>query len=194
MRRRTSFLSTIVMGVLVLLVVSVVQAQDKPAQLQNAQGCCYVDKTNDGECDNFIDKSGDGVCDNCPRSSCRCYLRCQGRGQGFADKNSDGVCDRLQKKQPPAGGRERGFGRRYSRSRGRGYGRRWGYGQGRGGCGRGRSSGQGPGFTDCNSDGVCDRLQRRQPPVGGRGLGYGRGRGRIPTLRIRGFSGRTKNK
>lgn len=42
--------------------------------------------------------------------------------------------------------------------------------------GAGRFQGRGPGYVDENGDGVCDRFQKGQPPLGGQGRGY-RGRG-----------------
>ncbi len=40
----------------------------------------------------------------------------------------------------------------------------------------GRFQGRGPGYVDQNRDGVCDRFQKGQPPLGGQGRGWGRGR------------------
>lgn len=62
----------------------------------------YVDKDDNGICDNFemrrgmsrnpgfTDKNNDGICDN--------YAQSQGRGKGpgFTDKDGDGICDHRQ--------------------------------------------------------------------------------------------------
>ncbi|HNX42870.1 MAG TPA: hypothetical protein PLJ84_00400 [Bacteroidales bacterium] len=62
----------------------------------------FVDKNNDGVCDNyssgryqgrganFVDKNNDGVCDNYGSG------RYQGRGANFIDSNKDGICDNRQ--------------------------------------------------------------------------------------------------
>ena len=50
--------------------------------------------------------------------------------------------------------------------------------QGRRG-GRGRFAGRGPGFVDQDGNGVCDRLEKGLPPVGGQGRGMRGGRGRF---------------
>lgn len=67
----------------------------------------YVDKNNDGLCDNygskpnFVDEDGDGICDNkvtditCPKYGMGRKLR-QGnmrRNANFTDVNNDGICD-----------------------------------------------------------------------------------------------------
>lgn len=52
-------------------------------------GLNFVDKNNDGICDNFVDENADGICDGCMG------LGGQGKGNGlnFVDENNDGVCD-----------------------------------------------------------------------------------------------------
>lgn len=66
---------------------------------QNTTGRSFVDKNNDGVCDNnatgrqgfrsrnFVDKNNDGVCDN------RNTRGKNAKGRNFSDKNNDGICD-----------------------------------------------------------------------------------------------------
>ncbi len=74
------------------------EQQQKQNKVTSASGN-FVDKDNNGICDNFetrsgnggganfIDKNGDGICDNIEsRSGNR-------RGVNFVDKNGDGICD-----------------------------------------------------------------------------------------------------
>ena len=75
---------------------------DQPAQKQNttkSTGGNFVDKDNNGICDNFesrqgkgrgsnfVDKDNNGICDNFESRSGK------GRGGNFVDKNNDGICD-----------------------------------------------------------------------------------------------------
>jgi|WetSurMetagenome_2_1015567.scaffolds.fasta_scaffold600860_1 hypothetical protein len=65
----------------------------------NTTGRSFVDKNNDGLCDNyaagrkgsngrnFIDKNKDGICDNVG------YRGKNVKGRNFVDKNNDGICD-----------------------------------------------------------------------------------------------------
>lgn len=104
-----------------LLIAAFVQAQDNaPKNKTNPPRPAYVDKNNDGVCDNFVtgrpggrganfvDKNNDGICDN------RGSGRYQGRGPNFVDKNNDGICDHRQ----DGTGRGQGFRHRH------GYGNR----------------------------------------------------------------------
>jgi hypothetical protein len=72
------------------------------------KGANYVDKNNDGICDNrttakstknfsgrnFIDKNNDGICDNRQGSN----KTQTAKGRNFVDKNNDGICDNRQGK------------------------------------------------------------------------------------------------
>ena len=68
----------------------------------------FVDKDNNGVCDNFesrsgkgkgagfVDKNGDGICDNRVNAGNKQGNNCrngQGKGANFVDKNGDGICD-----------------------------------------------------------------------------------------------------
>jgi hypothetical protein len=98
--------NVIAAGILIVMTVSVAAqtsakqvkapAQQKDTAFTRGQ---FVDKNNDGVCDNFadrqpqgrgagfVDKNNDGVCDNFADR------HPQGRGAGFVDKNNDGICD-----------------------------------------------------------------------------------------------------
>lgn len=107
----------------------------------------YVDRNNDGVCDNYgvgkgangqgscagyADADGDGVCDN--------YGAGQGSRSGYVDADGDGICDN--------------------------YGNGYGCGNGQGnGNGYGPGNGNGAGYVDADNDGVCDNY----------GAGNGRG-------------------
>ena len=105
----------------------------------------YVDRNNDGVCDNYgvgkgangqgscagyADADGDGIGDNCANG--------QGSCPGYADADGNGVCDNY--------------------ANGCGNGRGSGYG-----CGNG--NGGGAGYVDADGDGICDNY----------GAGNGRG-------------------
>ena len=109
----------ILTAAIVLSVAAFGQAQNNAKKTRSdTSRPAYVDKNNDGVCDNFaagrrggrganfVDKNNDGVCDN------RGTGRYQGRGPNFVDKNNDGICDH----------RQDGTGR------GQGYRHRHGYG------------------------------------------------------------------
>ena len=107
----------------------------------------YVDRNNDGVCDNYgvgkgangqgscagyADADGDGICDNCANG--------QGSCPGYADADGNGVCD--------------------NNANGCGNGRGSGYGNG-----NGNGNGGGAGYVDADGDGICDNY----------GAGNGRG-------------------
>lgn len=103
---------------LALMAMTVV-ANGQKAETDNKQtntptrGASYVDKNNDGVCDNFENRNA-----NRPGQGKFCYREGkgngkgnsyrggngtgQGRGQGrkFADKNNDGVCDNFENATP----------------------------------------------------------------------------------------------
>ena len=66
---------------------------------------------------NFIDKNNNGICDNFEARNG------QGRGSGFTDKDGDGICDHRQDVN-------KGKGTRDCPGKGKGYGYRHGMGKG----------------------------------------------------------------
>lgn len=89
-----------------LVLAGAVSAQSAPANAKattnaNKQGYCnFVDKNNDGICDNFTDADKDGKCDNCVHPNGICPKgqngkyrqgQCQGMGQGNG-RGAKGQC------------------------------------------------------------------------------------------------------
>ena len=81
---------------------------NQPAQKQNAVNSAsgnFVDKDNNGVCDNFESRSGNG------------------RGTNFVDKNNDGICDNRANVGKKSGNTCRyGQGNRHRHGQGRGQG------------------------------------------------------------------------
>ncbi len=113
------------------------QVQKKDKTTASVNGRNFVDKDNNGICDNrevrkgkgvnFVDKNGDGICDNAGvRNS-------TGKGANFVDKDEDGICDRRS---------DVGKGNANKGKFGKGYRQGKGKGQGKGCCGRGPGYGQ----------------------------------------------------
>lgn len=123
------------MGISLLLIVGLISmvflyAQDNKVEKKEAvqkieRGRNFVDKDNDGICDNnkhgfgrgigkmgmrqsrnFIDKDNDGICDNFPQGNNG--NRGKGIGPNFVDKNNDGICDN----RPANIGNRKGMGKR----------------------------------------------------------------------------------
>ena len=114
----------IILVIFVLTVVAsgttVAQSTRKSAQKQNStQGRYYIDKNNDGVCDNYSprqasqgrnysDRNNDGVCDN--RSSTS--VKKNSAAPNFKDANNDGICDnKFQTGCRRGAGKGRGCGR-----------------------------------------------------------------------------------
>ena len=128
------FLATAIMMIIAIQVQSQnsTPADKKQNQQKDTtvmQRGTFVDKNNNGICDNFearsnnrrganfVDKNGNGVCDNFEaRSNNR-------HGANFVDKNGDGICDHratVGKNQPNSPGN--GQGNQYRRGQCRGHG------------------------------------------------------------------------
>lgn len=87
--------------------------QDQQQTAANPVAGTFVDKNNDGVCDNFESRSGNG------------------RGANFVDKNGDGICDnRADKGKNSARCQQKGQGNQFRNGQGHGQG------CGRGNCGR----------------------------------------------------------
>jgi hypothetical protein len=105
------FLATAIILIFALSVQA--QSSSVPAKQQNPQQTAtnpapgsYVDKNNNGVCDNFESRSGNG------------------RGVKFVDKNNDGVCDnRADVGKKPANSCRKGQGNQYRHGQGRGCGK-----------------------------------------------------------------------
>jgi hypothetical protein len=77
-------------------------AQKNGNQTTINRQCQWVDKNNDGICDNyqnlktnrkgsnFVDKNKDGICDNIQK------IKSNANCPNFVDQNKDGICDNFQ--------------------------------------------------------------------------------------------------
>jgi len=121
--------NVIAAGILIVMTVSVAAqtsakqvkapAQQKDTAFTRGQ---FVDKNNDGVCDNFadrqpqgrgagfVDKNNDGICDN------RADAGVKGRGPNFTDQNNDGICDHRQNSGKQGAGN---YGHRHRHGQGR---------------------------------------------------------------------------
>lgn len=102
-------------------------AVQEPTAATTAPGT-FIDKNNNGVCDNFearqgkgrggnfVDKDNDGICDNFVSR------QANGRGTNFVDKNGDGICDNRANVGKKAGNRN-GQGNQYRNGQGCGQGR-----------------------------------------------------------------------
>ncbi len=123
-------------------------------------GPAFVDKNNNGVCDNFENGTPGNPNANGKQRLLDGSGRGQGKGQGlrngrgqgrfFVDADKDGVCDNFENGTPRGG-------------RGQGYGN--GLRNGRGG---------GANFVDADKDGICDNFENGTPRQG-RGTGKGTG-------------------
>lgn len=104
--------------------------QDQQKSTANPTPGAFVDKDNNGICDNFesragnrkganfVDKDGDGICDNFKSRSAK------GRSSNFVDKDGDSICDnRANAGTLSANNRKNGQGNQYRHGQGQGKGR-----------------------------------------------------------------------
>lgn len=95
----------------IVAVAAVANAQDtKKSEPQKANGPAYIDKNNNGTCDNFENGTSnrtkhkgqgigkgrkDGKCDGTGRH----MHNGKGKGANYTDKNGNGVCDHFDARQ-----------------------------------------------------------------------------------------------
>lgn len=133
-------------AIAVVLSVGMITAQNqnpvkKDTTTSTQNGPAFVDKDNNGVCDNFengtprnpnangkqrlLDGSGRGMA----------FRNGKGQGRFFVDADKDGICDNYEKGTP---------------KRGRGQGNRAGLRNGKG---------RAVNFVDANNNGICDRRE-----------------------------------
>jgi len=111
---------------------STTKPSDKQQTTTNLTPGAFIDKNNNGVCDNFesrsvkgqgvnfIDNNGDGICDNLNSR------QGTGRGANFVDKNGDGICDnRASIGKKPANYCRYSQGNQQRNGQGRGPGKCW---------------------------------------------------------------------